>query len=292
MFTLKQLEIFISLSQKQKVIDVAIEFGISQSAISMAIKELEKTVGERLFERIGKRLTLNERGVLFLEQIAEHVEALQKSFTNFSSQKIEGNLRLCASVTIASYLMPKYINDYSNMHQNVKFSLKSANTNDVIRSVKEGIYDIGFIEDRCNDEGLTCKKIGSDELVVLTTNEKLAREKEHFIDSIASMQWIMREVGSGTRSVFLDTIAPENINIYMEFDHTETIKKFLSLSQNYIACLPRISVEQELKEKKLFELRVRGYEFRRDFILIMRKDKKKSVLVDDFMKFLLELDII
>ncbi len=286
MFTLKQLEIFISLSRSQKVIDVATEFGMSQSAISMSIKELEKIVGEKLFERIGKRLTLNERGVLFLEQTALHVDALQKVFTNFSSQKIEGNLRLCASVTIANYLMPKYIDAYNKLHENVKFSLKSTNTNDVIRFIKEGVYDIGFIEDKCNDEMLTCKKISSDELIVITSNQELAKKDEHFIDTLSDMQWIMREVGSGTRSAFLDAIYPERVNTYMEFDHTETIKKFLKLSTNYIACLPRISVEQELKEGSLFELHIRGYDFRRDFILIMRKDKKSSVLVDDFMKFI------
>lgn len=289
MFTLKQLEVFIALAQSQKVIDVAQAFNMSQSAISMSIKELEKIVTEKLFERIGKRLTLNERGVLFLEQIAPHVDALQKVFTNFSSQKIEGNLRLCASVTIANYLMPNYIDAYSKLHTNVKFSLKSTNTNDVIRSIKEGIYDIGFIEDRCSDEMLTCKPIGADELVVITSNEALAQKKEHFIDTLSSMEWIMREVGSGTRSAFLSTIAPEVVNIHMEFDHTETIKKFLKLSPNYIACLPRISVEQELKEGSLFELHIRGYDFRRDFILILRKEKKSSMLVDDFMKFISKL---
>ena len=286
MFTLKQLEVFVSLSHKQRVIDVATEYKMSQSAISMSIKELEKIVGERLFERIGKRLTLNERGVLFLEQIAPHIDALQKVYTNFSSQKIEGNLRLCASVTIANYLMPKYIDEYSKMHNNVKFSLKSTNTNDVIHFIKEGIYDIGFIEDKCSDETLTCKKITSDELVVVTSNKALLSQKEHFIDTLFDMQWIMREMGSGTRSAFLDTISPETVNIYMEFDHTETVKKFLMLSQNYISCLPRISVEQELVEGSLFELKIRGYDFKRDFILIMRKDKKSSMLVDDFTKFI------
>ncbi len=286
MFTLKQLEVFISLAHKQKVIDVASEFQMSQSAISMSIKELEKIVGEKLFERIGKRLTLNERGILFLEQVSLHIDALQKVYTNFSSQKIEGNLRLCASVTIANYLMPKYIDEYIKIHQNVKFSLKSTNTNDVIRLIKEGTYDIGFIEDKCSDETLTCKKIASDELVVVTVNQELAKKNLHFIDTLATMQWIMREVGSGTRSTFLDAISPESVNIYMEFDHTETIKKFLKLSSNYISCLPRISVAQELNEGALFELPIRGYEFKRDFILIMRKDKKSSMLVDDFMKFI------
>lgn len=286
MFTLKQLEVFISLARKQKVIDVATEFNMSQSAISMSIKELEKIIGENLFERIGKRLTLNERGVLFLEQIFEHVDSLEKVYTNFSSQKIEGSLRICASVTITNYLMPKYIDDYSRIHQNVKFSLKSANTNDVIRMIKEGAYDIGFIEDKCNDEALTCKKITTDELVVVTSNKELASKDEHYIDALSNMQWIMREVGSGTRAVFLDAISPETINIYMEFDHTETIKKFLRLSPNYISCLPRISVEKELNSGSLFELNIRGHSFERDFILIMRKDKKTSMLVDDFTKFI------
>ncbi len=286
MFTLKQLEVFIALAQSQKVIDVAQEFCMSQSAISMSIKELEKIVGEKLFERIGKRLALNERGVLFLEQTARHVTALQKVFTNFSSQKIEGNLRLCASVTIANYLMPSYIDAYNKLHENVKFSLKSTNTNDVIRFIKEGVYDIGFIEDSCSDEMLTCKRISSDELIVITSNQELAQKKEHFIDALSSMQWVMREVGSGTRSAFLNTIAPEVVAIHMEFDHTETIKKFLKLSPNYISCLPRISVEQELREGSLFELHIRGYDFRRDFILILRKEKKNSMLVDDFMQFI------
>ncbi|MBU0632249.1 LysR family transcriptional regulator [bacterium] len=286
MFTLKQLEIFISLAHKQKVIDVATEFDMSQSAISMSIKELEKIVGENLFERIGKRLTLNERGVLFLELVSTHIDALQKVYTNFSTQKIEGTLRICASVTITNYLMPKYIDEYSRIYNNVKFSLKSANTNDVIRMVKEGAYDLGFIEDKCNDEALTCKKIASDELVVVTSNKELSKQDGHFIDNLSDMQWIMREVGSGTRAVFLDAIFPEVINIYMEFDHTETIKKFLKLSPNYISCLPRLSVEKELAEGSLFELPIRGYDFHRDFILIMRKDKKASMLVDDFMKFI------
>ncbi|HUH42414.1 MAG TPA: LysR family transcriptional regulator [Sulfurimonas sp.] len=286
MFTLKQLEVFISLSHKQRVIDVASEFQMSQSAISMSIKELEKIVGEKLFERIGKLLILNDRGTFFLEQIYPHVDALQKVYTNFSSQKIQGNLRLCASVTIANYLMPKYIDKYIKIHKNVKFSLKSTNTNDVIRLIKEGAYDIGFIENKCSDETLICKMIASDELVVVTTNQELAKKNMHFIDTLSSMKWIMREVGSGTRSTFLDTIYPQSVNIYMEFDNAETIKRFLKFSLNYISCLPRISVERELKEGSLFELPIRGYEFKRDFILIMRKDKKSSMLVDNFVKFI------
>ena len=189
-------------------------------------------------------------------------------------------------MTISNYLLPKFIDEYSHIYKNVKFSLKSANTNDVVRLIKEGAYDIGFIEDKCSDETLICKKIGADELVVVTSDKKLASQDEHFIDALSDMQWIMRESGSGTRSVFLDAISPESVNIYMEFDHTETIKKFLKLSKNYISCLPKISVEKELVDGTLFELKIRGHRFERDFILIMRKDKKASMLVDDFTNFL------
>ncbi|MDD4883683.1 LysR family transcriptional regulator, partial [Sulfuricurvum sp.] len=71
MFTLRQLEIFAVLAESSRVIDVAEHLSMSPSAVSMAVRELEKEVGEELFERIGKRLILNERGRLFYQSARE-----------------------------------------------------------------------------------------------------------------------------------------------------------------------------------------------------------------------------
>ncbi len=287
MYSLKQLKIFIALAHTQKVVEVAHKFGITQAAISMSIKELENILSERLFERIGKKLMLNERGSLLLEQVSLHVESLQRIHDNFTRHKLEGHIKICASATISDYLLPTAIDKYFNINQNIKFSLKSANTHDVVRHVKNGEYDIGFIEGSCNDESLISQVLMKDELIIVTSDKQLAQKKIYYIDSLSKKQWILREVGSGTRSIFLDTINPNKVNIYMELDHTQTIKKFLKLRENYISCLPKRAVIKELNDGILFEVKIKGFKFERQFKLIIREDKKASVLIGNFINFII-----
>lgn len=288
MFTLKQLNIFIALARTQKVVEVAHQFNITQAAVSMSIKELENILSERLFERIGKRLTLNERGAFLLEQVSSHVESLNNTYDNFTTHKLEGHLRICASATISDYVLPDLIDDYFHTNVNIKFLLKSINTKDVLRYIKNGEFDIGFIEGNYNDEAIISQTIMKDELIVVSSDAALAKKSSHYIDSLLSKQWILREVGSGTRSVFLDAIRPNKINIYMELDHTQTIIKFLKLRSDYISCLPRRSVEHELQEGTLFELKIRGYKFQREFKIVTREDKHSSMLVQNFINFIIQ----
>ncbi|HFU74171.1 MAG TPA: LysR family transcriptional regulator, partial [Helicobacteraceae bacterium] len=142
MFTLRQLQIFESLSQCEKVIDVANALDISQSAVSMSIKELERILDEPLFERIGKKLTLNERGILFLQQISRPMQELENIYKDFATDKLQGELRIGASVTIADYLMPKLLAGYRIKNEKVELRLRSANTEGIVAMVKEGICDI------------------------------------------------------------------------------------------------------------------------------------------------------
>jgi len=289
MFTFRQLQIFETLSRNAKVIDVANELGLSQSAISMSIKELERLLDEPLFERIGKKLTLNERGHLFLQQISHPMQELENIYKNFATDKLQGELRIGSSVTIADYLMPKLLAGYRDVNEKVELRLKSANTKDVVRMVKDGVCDIGFVEGECHDEMLVMTKIMSDELVVVSKDKNL-KDKAHFIDVLASYQWIMREVGSGTRAAFLDQIAPidKEINIFMELEHTEGIKNFLKLDEHYLACLPRISVEDDLQEEKLFAIEIKGHSFSRNFVMITRKGKVLSALISHFESYVLQ----
>jgi len=66
MYSIKQLELFISLARTQRVVETAKEYEMSQSAVSMSTRELEKELGEPLFDRIGKKLILNDRGHLLI----------------------------------------------------------------------------------------------------------------------------------------------------------------------------------------------------------------------------------
>ena len=288
MFTFRQLEIFITLARHERVIDASKTLKMSPSAISMSIRELEKVVEEQLFERIGKRLMLNERGKKFYHDILPHWQGLIQVYEHFKTQKLEGTIHIAASVTIMDYLMPKLIDSYLHNIKEVTLDLKSANSDDVIMWLKEGRCDIAFVEGDYADKNFITRKIQKDRLVVVTADKTLAQNGPYYIDTLASKKWILREKGSGTRSVFIDEIAPidKELNIFIELDHTEAIKNLLLLDANYISCLSKVSVQSMLDKGRLFEVAIIGHRFERHFSYMIRKDKSSTLLFEHFLHFL------
>ncbi|MDA3947559.1 MAG: LysR family transcriptional regulator [Helicobacteraceae bacterium] len=290
MYSFKQLELFISLARTERVVETAKEYEMSQSAVSMSIRELEKELHEQLFDRIGKKLILNDRGHLLLERSKTHVEGLKDIYANFNASQLMGELRITASVTIADYLMPYLLNDYLGAYSGLSVKLKSANTSDVIKQVKSGECDLGFVEGDFLDSAIESNILVQDELVVVSRDAKLLENGALYIDQLLHKKWILREEGSGTRSIFLKTIAPldKEINIFMEFENIEAIKNFLLSNDDYISALPRICVENELQEGRLFEIKVKNMVFKRDFILVKRKDRVESALMKHFKDFVMQ----
>jgi len=289
MYSFKQLELFVSLARSQRVVETAKEYKMSQSAVSMAIKELEKELKEQLFDRIGKKLILNDRGHLLLQECQEPFERLKDIYAGFSDAQLRGELRISASATVADYFMPSLINEYLKIHEGMHLSLKSANSYEVIERVKSGESDLGFIEGTCNDTNISCHVLMQDELIVVSS-DSVMKGKTLFIDQLLDKKWVMREEGSGTRSAFLNTIAPmdKELNIFMEFGSIEAIKNFLKSGTDYYTVLPRISVKDALKNQELFEVKIRNMVFERDFILVKRKDRAESALMKHFKEFIMQ----
>jgi len=289
LYTLKQLELFLDLGRSEKIIDTAKKFELSQSAVSMAIKELERLLDGPLFERIGKRLVLNGRGALLMRSASPHVDALHALYDQMRTDSLRGELRLAASVTIAEYFIPLLVSDYMEQNDQVTISLKSANTAEVIAKVTSGEVDIGFIEGDGLLEELESRVLVQDELIVISGDAALATENPWFIDQLASRPWILREKGSGTRAVFLNAIAPvdKELNILMELEHIESIKNFLLAKKEYISVLPRISVRRELEEGRLFEVPIRAHHFERNFTMISRSQQTQLPLQAHFQAYLL-----
>ena len=290
MYSFKQLELFTSLARTQRVVETAKEYEMSQSAVSMSIRELEKELKEQLFDRIGKKLVLNDRGNFLLQECEQPLERLRNIYASFSDAKLMGELRISASATVADYFMPTLINDYLQQYEGMHLRLSSANSSDVIERVKRGEIDLGFIEGACKDNNIASHVLMQDELIVVTGDRSFKEHEPLFIDQLLEKRWVMREEGSGTRSVFLNTIAPldKELNVFMEFGSIEAIKNFLESGHDYFTVLPRITVEDDLKSGKLFKVHVRNMEFHRDFILVKRKERAESALMKHFKDFVMQ----
>lgn len=282
--TLRQMEIFLNVVREGHLTNVAKGMGLSQSAISMSIKELENILGNPLFDRINKKLILNEMGRSFDKEIAPIIKKLNDIEYEFKNTVNKGMVRVGASTTIVDYLMPPIICSYMNNYPDVKIGLKEGNTKHIVNLLKRGKIDVGFIEGRVHDPEIIKEVIGIDELVVVTTDTDL--NTECFIDTLQERNWVLREQGSGTRDVFLDYIKDkvDHINIFLELGHTESIKSLL-INHKCLTCISKIAVKNEIKDNKLIRVPLKNFECKREFLMIYHKDKYHSDLFEKFIYF-------
>ena len=283
--TLKELHFFYKLCSNPQVTQVAQELNISQSAISLAIKSLENKLNEQLFDRIGKKLILNEKGRFFKEKTFSHYLALKDAQNIFQENKLAGNIKIAASKTISNFLMPNIYYDFLSKYSDVKLDISINNSNEIIEKILSSKLDIGLIEVDTQHSSLIKEKLCDDELIVITSD--VNSPKITFIDSI-NKKWILRETGSGTREIFINHIGQiaQELNIFMELQDFEEIKTIVLNNKDTVTAISKVIVQKELDEKKLFQIKLRNIEFKREFYLVYHKEKSKNLLFETLIKFL------
>ena len=283
--TLKELDFFYGLCQSPHVSQLSKKLSISQSAISLAIKSLEKKLGEPLFDRIGKKLVLNERGRVFKEKTYKSFLALKDAESFFQEEKISGSLYVASSKTIGNFMTTSIIFDFLSQYKEVQIQHQIQNSSYIIEHVKSGNLDMGFIESECSEEELIKEVVGHDELVVVSSDESL--KKELYLDELFSKKWILREKGSGTRDIFLEAIGKlsKELNVFMEYRDFAEIKELLLKNKDAVTCISKVSVQKELQSHELKVIKLKNIKVKRNFYCIYHKNKYKSKLLEGFMEF-------
>ncbi|MGB5866700.1 MAG: LysR substrate-binding domain-containing protein [Arcobacteraceae bacterium] len=283
--TLKELHFFYELSNNCQVTNLAKELNISQSAISLAIKSLEAKLGEPLFNRVGKKLILNERGRYFKENTYSHFLALKDAKNIFQKNKLAGNMKIASSKTISNYLLPDIYFEFLSLYPEVSFDIDSYNSTKIIEQVALGEIDIGFIETNLSHSNIIKKHLYDDELIIVTSDKNYPKEK--YIDTIEK-KWILRETGSGTKEIFMEALGDmaHKIDIFMQLHSFQEIIKIILDNPNTITAISKLAVKKEIEDKKLFEIKLTNISFQREFSIIYNKNKKTNFLFETFVDFL------
>jgi len=286
MVTLKELELFYHLCDNPHVSQLAQKIDMSQSAISLAIKSLENKLDEPLFDRIGKKLVLNERGRLFKEKTYPHFLALKDGQSTFSKDIFSGTLNIASSKTIGNFIMPQIMFRFLSHYPHCHIENEITNSAQIIQKVLEGRIDIGFIESSCHHADIIKEKFGSDELVVVSSDRALSKQS-YYIDQLFDKKWILRESGSGTREVFLENTGEisQDLKIFMQYKDSQEAKSILIDNKEAITCISKYVVEKELQHEELFKIAVKNISFKRDFYIIHHKNKYKSKLIETFIEW-------
>lgn len=284
-FTLRQLQVFVAAAQQQSVSRAAESLALSQSAASSSLSELERQSGCQLFDRAGKRLTLNSLGHQLLPQAvalldqAKAVEDLLKGKSGF------GSLAVGATLTVGNYLATLLIGGFMQRHPECRVTLHVQNTQHIVQQVAHYEIDLGLIEGQCQHPDITVEPWVEDQLVVFCAPQHaLAKAGQASIAQLAQEAWIMRERGSGTRLTFEQAMRhhPQPLNIRLELEHTEAIKRAVESGLG-IGCISRLALKDAFRRGSLVALETPELDLTRQFYFIWHKLKYQSAAMREFI---------
>ena len=264
---------------------------MTQPAVTFQVKQLEEHFNTRLFERNHGKIALTPAGRMvmdYAERILGLSEELDKRIGELTGATA-GPLLLGASMTIAEYILPKILGEFTAAHPEVEAHMTVANSETIVQRVAEHALDIGLIESPLQLPALQIEVCCDDELVAICAPaHALARRKAVKAHDLATLPLVRRETGSGTRE-FTDNyfrqhgVPPEDVNTIMELGSPEAIKALVETGAA-VAVVSRATVAKELKLRTLVALPL-DPPLIRTLSLVHPKEKFRSRLLTTFVEF-------
>ncbi|MEY4640504.1 MAG: hypothetical protein RLZZ227_498 [Pseudomonadota bacterium] len=280
-FTLRQLEIFLAVARHDNLGRAASDLALSQSAASDALRELEHQFDVQFFDRVGKRLQLNDFGKFLrprAEELLSRAQALEQAL---SAHQGMGALSVGATLSIGNVLAIQLISQYRQRFPTSRVTLEVANTEQISQKVANFELDIGLIEGEINNPALEIIRWRDDKLVLCASpSHVLATQAELDDQDLQESGWILREPGSGTRQTFdrvMHDILPD-LHIVLELQQTEAIIEAVKAGLG-IGCLSQVVLEPVFKRGELVPLHAPQREFSRSLYMIMHRNKYKSAAI-------------
>ena len=289
--TLRQLAVFEAVARIGSIAGAAEEIGLSPSAASMSLKDLETHLGVRLFARSGRRVLLTDRGRPMLEmargilvQVAD-LEALSLP------EEVRGRLRIGAAAPVGDYVLPGLCAAFMRRHPGVRIEMRILPSHEVLEGVRNMALDIGFVGAPVNSSYLEAEPWRRDALVVCAgPGHPLAGQRGSVpLEQLAAESWVLEKTLSSERISFtVEALKYLNsLNIVFEAESIEAIKRIVASGAG-LACLSRMTVEGELARGELVALDVPELRFTRIVSMVSRRDTQQPEACRAFRDFALQ----
>lgn len=284
-YSFRQLEVFLAVAHYQNISKAADTLAMSQSATSSALSDFERQFDVQFFDRIGKKIQLNELGRAIRPRaraLLDHALTFQQSLQGQAACSL---LNVGATLTIGNYLLIEVMARYMKEMPGAKVRLHVANTATITEQVRNFELDVGLVEGEFAHPELQVLPWLEDELVVFCSPQHAYAKHQSLSDAdLLAATWILREPGSGTRQTFdramhglLTELEPG-----LELEHTEAIKRAVEANLG-LGCLSRVTVNDEFKRGSLLPLQVPHRNFKRRFYFILHRDKYLSAGINHWL---------
>ncbi len=294
---LMHLKVFKTLAETESLSKTSKLLDLSQPSINHNIYILEEHYKAKLFDRSNKKLKLTRFGEVLLNYVTDILQLIETSEQHVQTMisEVKGHLSLGASHTIAENVIPKIMGMFNHDYPEVEIQLEVTNTQHIVDHIMEKKLDIGLIEGPVQEENIISQSFMQDELlVVLPFNHPLAVKKNLTLKELASLPFVLREKGSGTREVMESALTRAGLDLktlktVMELGNTQAVIGAVEAGLG-ATILSGLAVSKEIQLKTVKTCKISNVSIVRNFSLIYNKLHPLSSIGETFLSFISSKD--
>lgn len=285
-YTLHQLTIFLKVLETQSITKTAEALHLSQPAVSIQLKNFQEQFHIPLIEIINKKVYITEFGMEIAESaktILNELNAIDQRLNKFKGL-LTGTIKI-ASVSTGKYVIPYFLADFLKQHENIELRLDVSNKSKVIESLEKNETDFALVSVLPTNIQLNKIELMPNHLFLVGNTEGYKKNSSANKLVLESLPLIYREEGSATRAAMEKFIEKNKIKVRKKIQLTsnEAVKQAVIAGIGY-SIMPLIGIKNELKNKQLHIIPVKGLPLKSTWNIVWLKNKTLSPVANAFVK--------
>ncbi|ROR04730.1 LysR family transcriptional regulator [Erwinia sp. JUb26] len=274
-YTLRQLRVFVAVAAQGSFSQAGQTIGLSQSAVSHSIKELEGEMGIRLLDRTTREVVLTEAGEQLASRLEHLLEELNNTLLDVRSygQQRSGTVRVAASQTISAHLMPQCLAAGQLNYPEIRVMLRDRPQQWVLQSIRNAEVDFGIVIGPLHSDDLQCEAILDEPFLLLCRmDDPLAQQQIIHWHMLNQRTLVLQDYASGSRVLIDEALRQQQVqaDIAQEIGHPATLYPMVEAGIG-ISVLPALALP--LPQGRPLMVRRMVPEINRTIMLVRRKNR-------------------
>ncbi|CAN5890429.1 LysR family transcriptional regulator [soil metagenome] len=287
-YTLHQLQIFLTIRQTQSITKAAEELHLTQPAVSIQLKNLQKQFDIPLTEVVGRKLHVTDFGkeiAMAAEKILDEVYAINYKTLAHKGQ-LAGRLKISV-VSTGKYVIPYFLTDFLKCHPGIELVMDVTNKARVIESLERNEIDFSLVSVLPETVKIERVALMQNKLYLVANTENNYNKKLYDSKIFETLPLIYREAGSGTRYVMEKFIEKNRLPVRkkMELSTNEAVKQAVIAGLG-CSIMPLIGLKNELNNGDLQIIPVKGFPIKSTWQLIWLKSKNLSPVASSYLNYI------
>ena len=288
----RQLAAFCAVVERRSFSQAAERLGVTQPAVSLQVRALEKRLGTQLLDRSGRRVEPTEAGWRLYrgaQRMLTLEDQLLAEVAASSEGELAGDLVLGASTGPAAVVVPVVLGEFQRENPGVRVFLTVSDTHSVVERVAARELELGIVGAARRHRGVRFEPFFSDEVILVCPPGHRFSGRSVSLDELREEPLILMQEGAGVRQIVEDALRRQGIrlrdlDVRLELGLQESVRRAVEAGYG-VTFISRTAVEAELAAGRLTEARVEGLEATREISLASASGRARSRIADAFVAF-------